>query len=75
MTDLLDMAWERVSEAIEKVDGMSREEKEKIGLKAMELISDYPLYASQSNITYEEAILIAFIIEREDFLNSFEEEE
>ena len=33
-----------------------------IGEKAMEIISDYPLYASTSGITYEQAIAIAKII-------------
>lgn len=40
-----------------------RDECEKLrdqyGDKSMELIADYPLYASTSNITYGESILIA----------------
>jgi hypothetical protein len=32
------------------------------GEYAMEIISDYPLYASTSGITYDEAIAIAKII-------------
>lgn len=75
MTDLLDMAWDKIWEAMEKVDGMSSEEKEKIGQKAMEEIADYPLYASGlSNITYDEAILVALVMGREDFINSLSEE-
>jgi deoxyhypusine synthase len=35
----------------------------KIGEYAMEIIMDYPLYASTSGITYEEAIQIAKIFE------------
>lgn len=31
----------------------------KLGEDAMEYISDYPLYAKTSNITYEEAIRVA----------------
>ncbi|MDA3053241.1 hypothetical protein OFO01_07245 [Campylobacter sp. JMF_01 NE2] len=34
----------------------------KIGEVAMDYIADYPLYASSSNISYDEAIAIAFIL-------------
>jgi hypothetical protein len=34
----------------------------KLGEQAMKIISDYPLYASTSNITYKEAIAIAKIL-------------
>lgn len=34
-------------------------EQERLGEMALELISDYPLYASTSNIGYEEAIEVA----------------
>lgn len=33
------------------------------GQLAMEIISDYPLYASTSGITYQEAILLALVFE------------
>ena len=37
-----------------------------VGEKAMEFIGDYPLYASGlSNITYEEAILVAMVLGKE----------
>lgn len=36
--------------------------KEELGEKALTLISDYPLYASMSNITYGEAIAIAMVL-------------
>ena len=40
---------------------------EQAGEKAMDIIADYPLYASGlSNITYEEAIAIALVL-RKDF--------
>lgn len=74
MTDLLDMALGKISEAYEKIDGMSNEEKEKIGERALEEIGDYPLYGAGSNITYDEAILIVLVTEGEDFINSFKEE-
>lgn len=35
---------------------------EELGQAAMDFISDYPLYASQSNITYREAIAIAILL-------------
>jgi len=38
----------------------------KLGAVAMELIADYPLYASTSNITYDEAIAVAKIFFGED---------
>lgn len=39
---------------------------EQAGEEAMEFISDYPLYVSgTSNITYEEAILIALVMGKE----------
>lgn len=75
MTDLLDMAWDRIYEASEKIGGMSSEEKTKIGDKALELIGDYPLYGATSNISYDEAILIALVLEGDDFMNSLNEEE
>lgn len=73
MTDLLDMAWDRLYEASEKVAGMPSEEKFEIGSKALEELGDYPLYASKSNISYEEAILIALVIEGDDFMNYIKE--
>ncbi len=36
--------------------------KNELGQIAMELIADYPLYASTSGITYEEAIEVAKVI-------------
>lgn len=38
---------------------------EELGKKAMEYISDYPLYASTSGITYEEAIAIANVLDKD----------
>ena len=38
---------------------MTKAEKMELGEQAMQIISDYPLYASTSGITYEEAIKIA----------------
>lgn len=37
---------------------------EELGKKAMKYISDYPLYASTSGITYEEAIAIASVLSK-----------
>lgn len=38
-------------------------QKEILGEQAIEIIRDYPLYASTSGITYDEAIAIAKIID------------
>ena len=38
-------------------------QENKLGELAMEIISDYPLYASTCGITYEEAIEIAKVLE------------
>ena len=35
---------------------------EQAGKKALDAISDYPLYAATSNISYEDAILIALVL-------------
>ena len=43
----------------------------KLGQIAMELISDYPLYASTSNITYDEAIAIAQVIFGDDLKQAY----
>lgn len=42
----------------------------KLGEIAMELISDHPLYASTSGITYEEAIGIAQVIFGHDLVGA-----
>jgi len=44
-------------------------EKQELGKKALEIIADYPLYASTSGVTYDEAIQIAKIINN-DFYKS-----
>lgn len=46
-----------------------------LGEIAMELISDYPLYASTSNITYEEAIEVAKIFFGDDLIEAKKEME
>ena len=74
MTDLIDSVWNLVYEASEKVAEMSSEEKEKIGDKALEIMGDYPLYGATSNISYDEAILIALVTHREDFINMLREQ-
>lgn len=40
---------------------MNRTQEVKLGEMALEIISDYPLYANTSNITYAEAIKVAKI--------------
>lgn len=43
------------------------------GKMAMELIADYPIYASTSGITYEEAIGIAKVLFGDDIKQAYEE--
>lgn len=43
----------------------------KLGEIAMELISDYPLYASTSNISYDEAIAVAQAIFGNDLVKAY----
>lgn len=40
---------------------------QEVGDKAMKLISDYPLYASTSGITYDEAVAVAKALYGEDW--------
>lgn len=48
------------------INSMPKKMVEQAGEEAMEFIGDYPLYASGlSNITYEEAILIAMVLGKE----------
>ena len=44
------------------VEMMDPELREKYGKKMMDSLSDYPLYASTSNITYDEALAIGAIM-------------
>lgn len=46
---------------------------DKLGEVAMELIADYPLYASTSNITYDEAIAVAKIFFGDDLERAVKE--
>lgn len=43
----------------------------KLGEIAMELISGYPLYASTSNISYDEAIAVAKVIFGDDLAKAY----
>lgn len=70
----LNNAWDSLYEAVEQINEMASDEKSKIGEKALELIGDYPLYGATSNISYDEAILIAMIIEGDDFVSRFDTE-
>lgn len=47
------------------INGMPKKMVEQAGEEAMEFIADYPLYAATSNITYEDAILIALVLGKE----------
>lgn len=53
---------------------MKKLTQDELGSKAFEYISDYPLYASTSGITYEEGIAIANVL-NPDWLEELESEE
>lgn len=38
---------------------MDKDKKKEIGQHALEFIADYPIYASCSNISYDQAIMVA----------------
>lgn len=42
--------------------GLTKKQCTRIGDRALELVRDYPLYASIGGITYEEAIAIALVL-------------
>ena len=44
------------------LNGIDPKLKEKYGQKMMDEIADYPLYATTSNITYDEALAIGAIL-------------
>ena len=56
-----------INEAYKKATGMialmNHKEAEIIGQEAMDFIADYPLYAATSNISYLEAIKIAYVLD------------
>lgn len=58
ITTQMDKIYRQIKEMPERM-------VEQAGEKAMEFISDYPLYATTSNITYEEAIMIALVLGEE----------
>ena len=58
-----------------QIADMPKHTIEQAGQKAMEFIGDYPLYASGlSNITYEEAIMIALVL-GDEIKYAFKEED
>lgn len=48
-------------------------EKERLGQMALDLVADYPLYASTSNISYDDAIAIAKILFGNDIGKAYRE--
>ena len=72
ITDLLDMACSSMEEVRERISGMTKEEQEKIGQVALEIVGDYPLYGVTSNISYDEAIMTALVLEGDDFVSRFD---
>lgn len=55
------MRYEEIVKQLEKLVAECELLRDKYGDKALKLIADYPLYASSSNISYGEAILIASV--------------
>ena len=52
----------RIWAGISALKGLTKKQCTRIGDRALELVGDYPLYASTSGITYEEAIVIALAL-------------
>lgn len=55
------MRYEEIVNQLEKLVAECERYAKEYGDRALNLIADYPLYASTSNISYGEAILIASI--------------
>lgn len=53
---------QHISEARKIIEAMPKKMVEQAGEEALEFIGDYPLYGATSNITYEDAILIAVVL-------------
>lgn len=59
---ILKTAESRIWAGISALKGLTIKQCTRIGDKALKLVGDYPLYASTSGITYEEAIVIALVL-------------
>ena len=59
----IDKIYKKTNEILFAVQKITEDNDicEKVGQIAMDYIADYPLYASTSNISYEQAIALAFI--------------
>lgn len=60
-----------IYKVLTELEKIPKEERTKIGEKALECCGDYPLYGATSNITYEEAIIITMLtnpLEFEDII-------
>lgn len=55
------MTYQEIVKQVEKLVAECELYAKEYGDKALELVADYPLYASSSNISYGEAILIASV--------------
>ena len=55
----------QINDVYAQIYAMSERMREQAGQKAMDFLSDYPLYAATDGITYEEAILIAIALGKE----------
>lgn len=50
-----------------ELEKIPKEEREKVGEKTLGCCGDYPLYGATSNITYEESIIIAMLVNPLEF--------
>ena len=55
------MTYQEIVKQLEKLVAECERYAKEYGDKALELVADYPLYASSSNISFGEAILIASV--------------
>lgn len=55
------MTYQEIVKQLEKLVAECELYAKEYGDKALEMVADYPLYASSSNISYGEAILIASV--------------
>lgn len=62
-----------VYKVLAELEKIPKEERVKIGEKALGCCGDYPLYGATSNITYEEAIIIVMLTNPLEFDNIIKE--
>ena len=56
-----------VDAVLTEVGELPREDIQKLGGIAMDILGDYPIYGCTSNLTYEEAIIISALTSPQEF--------